>query len=208
MNRTPSRGIEFTTPMQKLHDLLGTSPNKNLEPRVFGCTVYVHQNSGKLEPRATRCFFLGYADFKKGYRCLDPATGKVYITRDVSFHETIPYFSCEGSLQGEKQCNGEVSPTESSPVPKPVFQTEVSTSGLDDSDEDYEPVPNDFSPTDPAGTDPAAETAAETQADNIDNTDDDIATADDNVPGSPSSFVLQENNGSGEESSVFDEGSA
>ena len=46
--------------------------------------------------------FLGYTDSKKGYRCFNPIQNKVHVTRDVAFHETIPYFGHECSLQGEK----------------------------------------------------------------------------------------------------------
>lgn len=36
--------------------------------------------------------FLGYASNYKGYRCLDPKTGSVYISRYMLFHELIfPY---------------------------------------------------------------------------------------------------------------------
>ena len=86
MNRTTSRVIEFKTPLQLLHEQLDILMGSNLEPRVFGCAAYVHSNTGKLEPRAIRCMFLGYADFKKGYRCYDLKDRKMYITRDVNFH--------------------------------------------------------------------------------------------------------------------------
>lgn len=103
INQTPSKVIDFRTPLQKLHELIETPPRQDLEPRIFGCTTYVHQNVGKLEPRATRCVFIGYVDFKKGYRCLDPTNGKIYVTRDVAFHETVPYFN-ESTLQGKTLC--------------------------------------------------------------------------------------------------------
>ncbi|KAJ9539522.1 hypothetical protein OSB04_032255 [Centaurea solstitialis] len=102
INRTPSRVIDFQTPIQKLHRLVSAPMSPNLEPRVFGCTSYVHQNTGKLEPRAVKCVFLGYADHKKGYRCYDPKEQKMHVTRDVVFHENTPFFGQECSLHGEK----------------------------------------------------------------------------------------------------------
>ena len=103
MNRTPSRVIAFKTPDAKLHELLSIPVRDGLEPRIFGCTAYVHQNIGKLEPRAIRCMFLGYADKKKGYRCYDPKENKVHVTRDVACHETVPFFDHGYPLQGERK---------------------------------------------------------------------------------------------------------
>lgn len=39
------------------------------------------------------CVFLGYNTQHKGYKCLDAATGRVYISGDVVFDETIFPFS-------------------------------------------------------------------------------------------------------------------
>jgi hypothetical protein len=36
---------------------------------------------------------LGFSNFYKGFKCLDPASGRVYISRDVIFDETIIPFS-------------------------------------------------------------------------------------------------------------------
>ena len=41
---------------------------------------------------------------KKGYKCLDPTTNKTYITMDVTFLESEPFFSpmvSNSALQGE-----------------------------------------------------------------------------------------------------------
>ncbi|KAK3010795.1 hypothetical protein RJ639_011899 [Escallonia herrerae] len=40
--------------------------------RIFGCLAYAHVNDGKLEPRAKKCIFLGYANKVKGYRLWCP----------------------------------------------------------------------------------------------------------------------------------------
>ncbi|PRQ38173.1 putative RNA-directed DNA polymerase [Rosa chinensis] len=81
INCTPSRVIEFQNPHQKLHTLLTIPSMPNLEPRVFGCTTYVHipkPQRSKLDPRARKCIFVGYAEFQKGYRCYDPLTGTIH----------------------------------------------------------------------------------------------------------------------------------
>lgn len=63
--------------------------------RTFGCSclpllppTYFH----KLQPKSIHCVFLGYASNYKGYWCLDPKLGRVYISRHVSFLEDMfPY---------------------------------------------------------------------------------------------------------------------
>lgn len=109
INRTLSRVIDFKTPFQTLHDLIVVPAMPNLEPRVFGCVVFVHipkHQQGKLDHYARKCVFLGYADYKKGYRCYDPLEKKVYISLDVSFRELDAYFT-GSSLQGEKYNDNE-----------------------------------------------------------------------------------------------------
>ncbi|KAK9924142.1 hypothetical protein M0R45_032529 [Rubus argutus] len=88
----------------------------NLEPRVFGCTTYVHipkPQRSKLDPHARKCIFVGYAEFQKGYRCYDPLTNTVHISLDVSFCESEPYYSGgvpQSSLKGERGCKGNLQP--------------------------------------------------------------------------------------------------
>ena len=68
INRTPSQVIDFQTPQHKLQSLLSIPHLPNLEPRVFGCTVYVHIPKilrNKLDPCAKRCVFVGYSEFQK-----------------------------------------------------------------------------------------------------------------------------------------------
>ncbi len=58
--------------------------------KVFGCNAYVHipkEKRQKLEPKSTKCIFIGYADPCKGYRMYDPSTKKVILSRDVKFCE-------------------------------------------------------------------------------------------------------------------------
>lgn len=63
--------------------------------RVFGSKCfptlrpYMHN---KLDPKSLPCVFLGYNEKYKGYRCLYPPTGTVFISRHVIFVEdSFPY---------------------------------------------------------------------------------------------------------------------
>lgn len=55
--------------------------------------------TNKLDPKSLQCVFLGYNEKYKGYRCLHPPTGKVYINRHVLFDELcLPFASTYSHL--------------------------------------------------------------------------------------------------------------
>lgn len=93
VNRCPSSAIEFKTPEKKW----SSRPTDLHHLKVFGCSAYVHQSQGKLEPRAIIFVFLGYPQGTKEYR-LWVSEGndfKIINSRDVIFNETIiPCQSC------------------------------------------------------------------------------------------------------------------
>lgn len=95
INRLPSRILNYKSPLEALYKRKFNISHL----RIFGCVCYMHvQNTNKLEPRAKKCVFLGYSSFKKGYKCFDPSTNRVYFSRDVLFSETQLYYP---SSQGE-----------------------------------------------------------------------------------------------------------
>ena len=57
---------------------------------MFGCAFFPYlkpYNKHKLDFKISKCLFLGYGPFHKGYRCLHPS-GRIYIARSVSFDES------------------------------------------------------------------------------------------------------------------------
>jgi Reverse transcriptase (RNA-dependent DNA polymerase) len=62
---------------------------------------YVHLPSkerNKLSPLSTKCVFLGYAIGQKGFRCYDPKSRKMKISRNVIFLESIFYYQHHSNL--------------------------------------------------------------------------------------------------------------
>ncbi|CAL9005203.1 unnamed protein product [Prunus brigantina] len=95
INRIPTSILQFRTPLQTLQHQCQIPPTQNLEPRIFGCVVFVHLHDhqrSKLDPRAEKCVFIGYAPHQKGYRCYHPPSQKVYTSMDVAFREQESYF--------------------------------------------------------------------------------------------------------------------
>ena len=90
---TPVLGQD--TPINRL---LKTPPNYSFL-RTFGCACWPSlrkYNSHKLEFRSKMCVFLGYSPMHKGYKCLDRSTGRIYISRDVIFDESVFPFATPG----------------------------------------------------------------------------------------------------------------
>ena len=67
-----------------------------LHLRVFGCSCYVYiseQHRDKLDYKSVKYIFLGYSKIQKGYKCYDPKRKETYVSRDVQFFESIPYYA-------------------------------------------------------------------------------------------------------------------
>lgn len=62
---------------------------------VYFLCFHPYQDS-KLDWKSPPCVFLGYPTSLDGYLCLDPAFGKMYVSRDVKFIEAN--FSLNKSL--------------------------------------------------------------------------------------------------------------
>ncbi|WVZ13024.1 hypothetical protein V8G54_017554 [Vigna mungo] len=85
INRSPSSALNFKTPME----VWSGRPADYSHLRVFSSLAFAHVRGDKLDSRAAKCIFLGYAEGVKGYRLwrLD-SPSKLIISRDVIFDET------------------------------------------------------------------------------------------------------------------------
>ncbi|MCO5570135.1 hypothetical protein L7F22_023852 [Adiantum nelumboides] len=87
LNRCPIRALKTITPYEAWYD---KKPSVSYLC-VFGCLAYAHipqQLRGKLDDKAVKCIFVGYSSGSKGYRLYNPATNKIFESRDVIFAET------------------------------------------------------------------------------------------------------------------------
>ena len=90
--------LNFQTPLQFFSQSLTILASLNLEPRIFGCSVFVHipkHERTKFDPCSVKCVFVGYGCYKKGYRCYHHTTRRMYTTMDCTFLETEYFFSTQ-----------------------------------------------------------------------------------------------------------------
>jgi hypothetical protein len=93
--------LSYDTP---LHHLFQKQPDYSLL-RTFGCACWPNlrpYNNHKLLFRSKQCTFLGYSLSHKGFKCLDPDSGRVYISRDVTFDESLFPFQNLGPNAGRR----------------------------------------------------------------------------------------------------------
>ena len=88
LNATPTSALSGTTPFEAVFN---SKPDLSAL-RVFGCRAFVHVGDDKrksLESHTMPCVYLGFEEGYKGYKCWNPATQKVVISRDVIFDESL-----------------------------------------------------------------------------------------------------------------------
>lgn len=87
-NRTPSSSIGYKAPIE-----MWTGEGVNLEMlKLFGSDVMVHIPAAqrkKWSAKSTKMTFVGYDTRSKAYRCLNPETWKVIVSRDVIFLNNV-----------------------------------------------------------------------------------------------------------------------
>ena len=70
--------------------------------KIFGCIAYVHipdELRTKLDPKAEKCIIVGYSLDQKGYRCYNPITREIRVSRDVVFDELSSWYGKQKLIQ-------------------------------------------------------------------------------------------------------------
>ena len=94
MNRCTTSGVHDLTPYEKFY---GKKPDLS-HVRIFGSIAYVHipdEKRQKLDPKSEKCILIGYSLEQKGYKCYNPSTRKVRVSRDVVFDESASWYAPE-----------------------------------------------------------------------------------------------------------------
>jgi transposase InsO family protein len=107
MNRTPTTEVHGMTPEEKF---IGKKPNVS-HLRVFGCIAHVHvldEKRSKLDPKVEKCIFIGYSLEQKGYKCFNPSTQKLQMSKDVVFDEMVSWYPPLKIIEDGEARNGDV----------------------------------------------------------------------------------------------------
>ena len=86
INRMPLSCLQYISPYEKLH---GKKPGYT-HLKVFRCFAFastLKAHRAKFDPRAIPCVLLGYPTGQKAYKLLNLETNKIFVSRDVTFHE-------------------------------------------------------------------------------------------------------------------------
>ena len=88
INSLPTKVLDYSSPYERLFQ---RSPDFSYF-RTFSCQCFPclrPYSLDKLSFRSKPCIFIGYCSNHKGFRCFDPSSKRVYISRNVIFDEGI-----------------------------------------------------------------------------------------------------------------------
>jgi transposase InsO family protein len=133
INIQPSSALQGGIPFERLCGK--TSDYSSL--CLFGCVCYVllaSRERTKLTAQSVEYIFLGYSAEHKGYRCWDPVARRMWMSRDVVFDESRPFYLRPTTDAPPASLVDPLSflffpdaPPASLPLPRPTLPTSVSS---------------------------------------------------------------------------------
>ena len=96
MNRCTMSRVHNITPHEMFY---GKKPNLS-HIRIFGSIAFIHipnQKQQNLDPKSETCILVGYLLEQKGYKCFNPSTRKVWVSRDVVFDELVSWYTVDST---------------------------------------------------------------------------------------------------------------
>lgn len=121
INRGPSVPLNYQLP----EEVWSGKEVKLSHLRIFGCVSYILIDSNsrdKLDPKARKCYFIGYGSDMYGYRFWDDQNKKVIRSRNVTFNENLFY---KDKFSAESTCAGKLSE-----IPEKATLEEISESDV------------------------------------------------------------------------------
>ena len=92
----PTRVLHFQKPVDVFKNYFPISRLViDISLKFFGCFAFVHirtHNHGKFDRKARKCVFVGYSATQKGCKCFDFVSRKLFVSMDVTFFETTPFW--------------------------------------------------------------------------------------------------------------------
>jgi len=67
------------------------------------------QKRSKLNPKAKKCIFIRYSLEQKGYKCVNPSTQKLQVSKDVMFDDIVSWYPPPKIAKDGEARNGDVS---------------------------------------------------------------------------------------------------
>lgn len=92
-NQSPHSALTCKT----LKEVWSDSPFDYFNLRIFDCAAYIYVSKGKLEHRAKKCNFIGYASRIKGHRLWCSESSNLLISRNITFDESTMLYTNRNS---------------------------------------------------------------------------------------------------------------
>ncbi|CAN1266422.1 Retrovirus-related Pol polyprotein from transposon TNT 1-94 [Linum perenne] len=144
INRIPTPILGNKTPFEVLYN----QPPSYSHLKNFGCLAYastLHHGRTKFSPRSIASVFLGYKAGIKGFKLLDIETQKVFLSRNVVFHENIlPFHNSSQQSSSTDHINNTLDSL--SPIQFPETESFPETSSPMPIHESVADVSSDLSP--------------------------------------------------------------